>query len=128
MRCEALRDMQRSGLRNYFLEIVPSWPPKAEYATPRTGNDTPAMATGGAEGVRLGDGVSDGDAPRDSDDVGVGDLLAAWAWTTLMRRAGVDVGVSVGDSGTFSTAWAWATLWRRGHGPLFCDVWAWAMV
>jgi hypothetical protein len=32
MRCEALRDIQRSGLRNYFLEIVPSWPLKAEYA------------------------------------------------------------------------------------------------
>ena len=30
------------------------------------------MATGRAEGVRLGEGVCDGDAPCDSDDVGVG--------------------------------------------------------
>ena len=32
IRCEALRDMNQSGLRNYFLEHVPSIPTKREYS------------------------------------------------------------------------------------------------
>ena len=32
IRCEALRDMKLSGLRNYFIEHVPSIPPRTEYS------------------------------------------------------------------------------------------------